>query len=269
MKKIFFLFGFFFIGAVVPVHAELPEKMRENLSDIINDYCHSSIEYSIEDFMGTRDEENDNWIEDGGKAHEFHKKLGCIFDSALKELTEKEKNDVQKAFGTGISLPIETFSLGTDCEDIRLKRIQGNQGDNGFKSKCNISEVEEIKKSYSVCNVTEAVLQEWCGYDMFLYTKWQDEESFFKHYPLAATYNSGIDSFRSEQNKIEEERARTERTIFAALNWYQEIESAATQDAWLVAIKVQLKKINKQWAGMRFALGTFVDKFLNAAIPPE
>ncbi len=270
MKKILLVLGFSLIGAITPVYAELPEKVRDNLSDIIKDYCHSSIEYLIEDTMGTRDADNKKWLEEeGGKAYEFHKTLGCIFDSALKELTEKQKLIAEKAFGKGVPLPIKTFVLGEDCESLRLELIQTNQVTNGFESKCEKSETSEISRSYSACRVAETVLQEWCGYDMFLYAKQQDEKSFLDSSTSAKTSNEGADSFRSEKNRIEEERARVERTIFATLNWYQELESAVTQDSWLVAIKVQLEKISNQWAGMRFALGTFVDKFLNASIPPK
>jgi len=271
VKKILLVLGFSLIGVIAPVYANLPEKVRDNLSDIIKDYCHSSIEYSIEDRMGTWDADNKKWTEEeGGKAYEFHKTLGCILDSALQELTEEEKRIVENAFGSGraVTPPIKTFSIGEDCDSIRLKLRQQKQGTNGFESKCK-SKIREISRSYSTCKVAETVLQEWCGYDMFLYTKQQDEESFFDRYPLAATYNEGVASFRNEQNRIEEERARVERTVFAVIDWYQQTEAAVTHDSWLVVIKQQLMEINKQWVMMRLALGTFVDKFLNASVPPQ
>ncbi len=269
MKKILFVLSFSLVGAIVPVHAELPTKVRDNLSDIIKDYCHSSVTYSINDFIGTWDTENNTWAEDEGKAQEFHKTVGCIFDSALKELTEKEKLVAEKSFDTG-SLPIKTFSLEAECSGLEsLESIQLTQEANGFDSKCQEGKkIKEISQFYSACRIAETVLQEWCGYDLFLYTKMQDEESFYESQKSVVSHNELAARFRAEKKKMEEERERVERTVFATINWYQQAETAMTQDAWLVAIQSQLEKINKQWATMRSALGTFVDKFLNASIPP-
>ena len=268
MKKIIFVLGVVLLAGIVPAHAELPSKMRDNFSDIVKEYCHSSIQYSLEDSLGTWDGEK--WSEEG-KAQEFHTTVGCIFDSALQELTEQSKFEVQssKSFGSGggKQLLAETFVPTGDCQPKFLSVTQGTQEANFFESLCK-SDTPEISQEYSSCRVTETILNEWCGYDLFLFAKEKDEESFYKqnHFSSREEMTS---QFRSEQSHLREERVRAEQAVMDTLQWYQETESAVRQSMWILVLQEQLRPIQEDWAKLRSALGTFVDKFLNAAIPAE
>lgn len=268
MKKIIFVLGVVLLAGIVPVHAELPSKMRDNFSDIVKEYCHSSVQYSLEDSLGTWDGEK--WSEEG-KAQEFHTAVGCIFDTALQELTEQSKIEVQedKAFGAGGAKQLftETFVPKGDCQPKFLSVTQGTQEANLFESLCK-SDTPEISQEYSSCRVTETVLNEWCGYDLFLYAKMQDEESFYKQNHFFSREDMSA-QFRSEQSRLREERIRAEQAVMDTLQWYQETESAVRQSMWLSALLQKLDATQEDWAKLRSALGTFVDKFLNAAIPAE
>jgi hypothetical protein len=268
VKKIVFVLGLFLLAGIAPAYAELPSKMRDNFSDIVKEYCHSTVLYDIEDVLGTWDGEK--WSEEG-KAYEFHKTVGCLFDSALQELTEQSKFEVQgaKSFsGGGKQLLVETFIPKGDCLPQFLSVTQGTQEANEFVSQCEKSETPEISQEYSSCRVSETVLQEWCGYDLFLYAKMQDEESFYKQKYFLSREEMAA-RFAEEKDRLDEERIYAEKTVMDTLQWYQEAESATRQTFWVVALTEELDFIQRDWGKLRSALGTFVDKFLNAAIPPE
>ncbi len=261
MKKTFFVFGICLLGVISPVRAELPQKVRENFSDIVKDYCHSRVDYSLEEPIGEWD---NGWT---GQPQKFHKTVGCIFDSALEEVIKHEKEEAQRAFRS--NLPIEIFIPEGDCQPKFLAIVQGEQEANGFVSECEKSEIAEISQIFSACRVAETVLQEWCAYDLFLYAKMQDEESFRDQgKDLGIVMGSRNLNFGAVQTKIQEERFRAEKAVMESLQWYQEAESASRQNAWLIALREELKTIQGDWAKIRSALGTFVDKFLNASIPP-
>lgn len=269
MKKIGFVLGLLFVGGIAPTYAELPSKMRDNFSDIVKEYCHSTVSYDIKDVLGTWDGEV--WSEEG-KAYEFHKTVGCVFDSALQELTEQSKFEVQaaKSFGSGggKNVSVEVFVPTGNCQPQFLSLTQQEQETNGFESLCKDYEVDELKQAYSSCRVAETVLQEWCGYDLFLFAKAQDEASFYKQ-NIFLSREEMSSQFRAEKYRLEEERVRAEQAVMDTLQWYEETESATRQSVWIVALTEQLDFIQREWGTLRSALGTFVDKFLNAAIPPE
>jgi hypothetical protein len=263
VKKIGIVFALCFLGFISPVRAELSQKVRDNFSDIEKDYCNSRISYSLSDVLGTRE---DGWS-DEGKANEFHTTVDCLFDSALEEVTEKQKGFVQSAF-SAVDLPIRTFSLPGACQPNFLAVVQGEQEAKGFVSRCVQSEIPEISQSFSACRVAETVLQEWCGYDLFLYSKIQDEESFYKLQPSRFSKNEMVDNFRIEQRRLERERREVEKAVMDSIQLYQETEYAYRQSTWLVALREELRVIQGDWAKLRSALGTFVDKFVNASIAP-
>lgn len=268
MKKIIFVFGLFLLAGIAPAHAELPSKVRDNFSDIVKEYCHSTVFYNIEDVLGTWDGEK--WSEEG-KAYEFHKTVGCIFDSALQELTEQSKFDVQGAKSSqkpGETVSVKVFIPTETCQQQFLSLIQQGQETNGFESLCKDYEVDELKQSYSSCRVAETVLQEWCGYDLFLSAKIKDEKSFYERQYFVSRDEMAA-RFVEEKERLEEERIYAEKTVMDTLQWYQETESATRQSVWIVALIEELESIQRDWGKLRSALGTFVDKFLNASIPSE
>ena len=148
--------------------------------------------------------------------------------------------------------------------------VQGEQEARGFDSECAQNEVPEIAQVYSACRVAETVLQEWCGYDLFLYAKEQDEKSFRENEGDLGVFVSGAKEFPFSvvQKKIREERTRTEKIVFEMITWYQQTEKASRQSFWITALRSELLKIQDDWAKLRSALGTFIDKFVNASRAP-
>ncbi len=261
MKKILIVCGFFFVGAIAPVNAELPKKVRKNFPDIVKEYCHSRVTYSLDKPVGVWE---DGWQ---GQAKIFHETVGCIFDSALQEVTEHEKKVAEKTFDA--SLPsIATFKMGGECQPKFLAIVQLEQQANGFVSECAKSDVPEISQIFSACRVAETVLQEWCAYDLFLYAKMQDEESFRRQKgDLGITSGEqNLQQFEIAKKKMGEERVFAELAVMDSLTWYRETEYASRQSAWMVALREELRNIQGEWAKLRSALGTFVDKFLNASV---
>lgn len=265
MKNLSFIIVILMAGALRPVYAELPENFRDNLPGVIRDYCKSSLEYALDEPIGEWDDEEFKWGEES-QAAIFHKTISCVLDSALEELTEHSKRVAEKAFG--LDLPIATFSVDADCGSVRLGTVQAEQQANGFKSMCARSETPEISQIFSSCQVAETVLNEWCGYDLFLYAKAQDEKSFRElEGDLGFEVGERVLRFAPVQDRIEKERRDAEVAVFEALAWYQQTEHAARQNPWMIAMREQLFVVQEEWAKIRSALGKFADKFVNASVP--
>ncbi len=266
MKKINLLVAILIAGVVSPVFAELPENVRENLPEVIKAYCNSSVEYSLDKGVGVWDEEGKIWSE-GSQAAEYHKTMGCILESSLAEMTAHSKRVAEQAYGS--DLPVEIYSAGGDCGSVRLATVQATQQANGFKSLCGRSETAEVSQIFSSCQVAETLLNEWCGYDLFLYAKSSDEQSF-RALRTDLGFKAGDRSLQFEPvvTRINKERRDAETVVFDSIEWYQQTEHAARQNAWLVAMQEELRTVQEGWAKIRSALGKFKDKFLNASVPP-
>ena len=267
MKKINIVIAFLLTGIALPVFAELPDNVRDNLPELIKVYCNSSVEYSLDESIGVWDEEEKIWSE-GSQAAEFHKVIGCTLESALAEVSTHSKVEAEKAYNS--SLPMETYSFtGTDCGSLRLGTIQATQQANGFKSECARSEVAEISQIFSSCQVAETLMNEWCGYDLFLYAKSQDEESF-----RALDGDMGFETgdrslkFGDVETRIAKERLDAEVAVFDSIAWYMQTEHVVRQSPWVVAINEKLLSVKLEWSKIRSALNTFKDKFFNASAPP-
>ncbi len=263
MKNILLGFGVLLLVLTTPVFAELPENVRNSLPDLMEAYCHNSVEYDLDKPLGVWDKETKKWNE-GSQVARFHKTMGCVLDSALEEITKHSKRVAEEVYGS--DLPVDVFVAGGDCGSIRLETVQATQQAKGFESLCGKSEVAEISQIFSSCQVAETLLNEWCGYDMFLYAKMMDEQSFRDlDGDLGFAVGERTLQFQPFWERVAKERRDAEVTVMDALDWYQKTEQAVRQDSWLIAIREQLRAVQEEWAKIRSALGKFKDKFINAS----
>lgn len=279
IQKIALIFfgGIFFLPTVFG--AQISEEFRENLSDIIKDVCHSSINYSIDDSVGfpffNTDKKPEN-ICAGGKCAEYHQRINCVFNDALKIVTndingavtaQNFKNSTQ---GKNKKKELETSLVSTkdftieNCEGSRLEDVVSIQKNRGFVSGCADFETPNTVKPASACLVTEAVMLEFCGYQNFLLAKIEDKRSFEKEFQPLNGYSAGAPA--AAKTIYANELKNAESSLFEMISFYRNYESTYRSEAWLQTIKFQLSVLLDKVTVFTKALAAFPAKFLNVSI---
>ena len=173
-----------------------------------------------------------------------------------------------------------------------LEKTQRAQEALGFESIC--PELQEDDRHFasdslpkdmsSPCRVTETVLNEWCGYRLYLWGKLRDksilvpfvteeslygigtpDESLTPELPEVETpdYTQDVKQFRTLQ--IEHEYKKAQEALYQMIEFYRIYEQQHRKHVWYQHIKKSLISISSKLHSFRKAYYKFPEKFVNAS----
>ena len=238
--------------------------------------CYSTIDYTLE-----RSFEEVHW--------DYHTLMINVFGDAF----EISRFETEKMIGQdseyGSFIPKDTKWT---FKGKFLEKTQRAQKELGFESIC--PELQEDdrhfasdslpKDMYSSCRVTETVLNEWCGYRLYLWGKLRDksllvpfeksklsyeigtpDENLPPQLPEVPTpkYANNVKQFRTLQ--IEHEYEKTQETLYQMIEFYRIYEQQHRKHIWYQHIKKSLLSISSKLHAFRKAYYKFPEKFINAS----
>jgi len=242
MFKKFFIIIIFSIFFVENSSAKLPKKFRDNFSSITKDLCYSK-------FIDTLNENYDK----------------NILDLEFEEVKEEYKNFINDIFNEAFLGSIKNINEETDSYTEKIQEIQDSQKKLGFKSTCKNKKFENLKQSHSPCRVAETILNEWCGYETYLWAKIRDDQS-----KIVNTKNTDTADFLSQKdnrivNIFEEEKIRAQQALYDTLFLYKNYEQNYRLHKQLDIMIWHLDEIKYSLEKYLSVLYRFPAKFIDAA----
>jgi len=247
--------------------------------------CYSTIEYGLDrSFEETH--------------QEYHQKMTHLFGDSF----ETTRFETEKLIGqdSGPDGTPKGFIPGDTKYEWKGKALLSTQRDQerlGFVSVC--SEQDDQPKQflsdsiptdpYSACRVTETVLNEWCGYRLYLWGKLRDK-TLIKDYEASVVtegespfelesheaqtapiiqsvktpqYAQSVSQFRTLQ--IEHEYTKAHQALLQMLEVYRLYEHQHRKHVWNQHIKKSLLSISSKMYSFRKAYYKFPEKFINAS----
>jgi hypothetical protein len=245
------------------VFAELDNDFRSAFPELLKNLCYSTVDYDLDrSFEIVRSE--------------YHHTQNCLFDDALYQTTKRISKEIEtKTSGQGnegLALAPQYSTLGNTCD--KASEIRRLQEANGLRTRCGIFAPSEknsygtITQPYSACRVGEMALQEWCGYQKYLWAKIRDEETFFSEKERETmTYDDWKKKTDTLRKQYRYESRKSREGLLTMIDFYQEFEQNYRFHAWLMAIENKLKQSRTLWGKMRAIFALFPEKFINASTP--
>ena len=257
-SKIFAIFLGLFWGINLGFASELDPIFRQNFSNILDEFCHSKVKYPLPETVEQEREPTFNF--DARKA-EFHETINCIFTDGFGNLPAHVHQKVEPHF-RGESFPLESESPDLSaCEGKTLAEIvqaQKNTPDQklGFQTACSFAgpefrdkesenfsfqnlsdhEYDSVKSLYSACVLGEAVWNEFCAYDRYLWAKERDTVSDLLEQKnegnLSNSFSAREKKWREKKDFYAAEREKTKKAIAATLQLYQNYEQNYHLHSW-------------------------------------
>lgn len=254
---------------------ELDENFRNNLNPIINELCHSSIQYVITDTVET-------------KTTEYNQLINCLVNESLEKSTVSWNRFAEKQASESAKKNIKFQKFDrTDkdlCKEKRytLEHVQTAQQQkpetsdtDGFKSICRESGGFAAKR-FSACQLAETTQIERCGQQLFLLAKANDFKSFraeqkFAQASIIPTAHANRqlyqiqNNFSGAQTNYYQEIYASETALTETLEFVRQYQKNYHQHIWWQIFNQESKVIFTQTKKIAVALFTFV-RFVNATM---
>ena len=173
-----------------------------------------------------------------------------------------------------------------------LEKTQRAQEELGFESICPGVDTEDRqfaadslpKDMYSACRITETMMNEWCGYRLYLWGKLRDksmlvsfetdtspyeiatyDETTTPQPPEVPTPQNTQDVKRFRTLQIEHEYEKAQETLYQMLEFYRTYEQQHRKHVWYQHIKKSLLSVSSKLHSFRKAYYKFPEKFINAS----
>jgi hypothetical protein len=240
---------------------QLDENFRKNLTPIIRELCHSSIEYNITDTVAEKKTEYQTTINNVIKDT-----LIQISNHHNRRATEKKTS---KNGNFQLDLPqINDTRSDQEKQDQSLNNLKTQQ--KYFDTQCpKIAEGSSQPKSYS-CLLTESTLIEYCGYRFFLLAKTNDFISFKQEQKKLRpniNNNSQIQNlFGTAQYNYQQEIQAAETALVETLEFVRQHEKTYHQITWWELVRYETQIMFSELSKIGTPLFTF-NRFVNPTQP--
>jgi hypothetical protein len=295
--SVIFLLGV--LSGVSLVHADLDKKFRKEFPKIVENLCQSLMDYELTDQVLVPDKEQSwYWI---GKSLEFHDRVNCFLNRSVSKMVEHYKAEEAELHPDGYGKELVNLkTVKPDEKSCHEMFLQAGQDQKKFHTEC----PDGYDLPFSSCRVTETLLNEWCGYNLFLLGKQQDDKSFLdniwykngskdheklKSSPnkkslkewnatyaaLEAIFNPPVTDKKNAQTQMtaqaktlyQMEMDRTEKSILAIVEWYRRFEMNYRVHVWMEAELKKIQDIQILMQTLRGSYATYPVKFINASSP--
>lgn len=212
---------------VLPVGATLDPGFESDFisgKNIVQNLCNASRVYGTSEDL--------NQVKESNQAH-----MNCLLNDVL----------VRAEQGEG-------YVSDRKCEGSTIVEIQSVQRQRGLQTQCD----DTANVSYGVCRVTEALLSEYCAYDMYLWAKAEQDI-------IGERKNGNVQSAQLNMlTQIEAEREKSRLALRESIELYRHYARAKALSDTIQNENERMRDIALEFADISRGIATFPDKFIPA-----
>ncbi|MDH3324519.1 MAG: hypothetical protein OEL89_02690 [Candidatus Peregrinibacteria bacterium] len=253
------------------VFADLDTEFRKNFADIVENFCHSGIDYDLDrDFTEVR--------------AEFHATINYVFNDAISKSTNASNDQAKDAFSDKtLPSPLQKITFDSSCvadEDGHtppdchtLDQLISKQKSNGLESNCKDTGYKSVESSYSACKVAETVWTEFCGYEKFIWAKKRDDTTDFKEIEkliqseeLNGVYIDFLDTKKEKLDVAYDfEMKKSREAVLQMIQLYQKFEQNYRIHSLLVVVYEEFLKTKEKLKELLDGVQKWPKKFRNSS----
>ena len=278
--KLFCILAFIQFSSIPLGEARLDDSVRDSFPLIVDQLCHASVKYKLDDRLETVEVTD---VETGetetvlGAKDRYNKAMSCIFEQGVVKTYNSLNQDFEIKFLESLSQkqnfgkPLEVKTEGCEAMGSYFRKQTMTPTSNAYISECVVDERDSVvEKDYSICRITETVFNEFCAYQEFLEWKKDDDTILteFNTDTVAEKYKLN-DQPGKHKNKVvkilETERVLAKKVLEESLLRYQEFEQSYRMHLWNKLFFEGVEVLRLKLAKIRKAIYKFPAKFHNAA----